>query len=732
MSSTTRQDRALMRQRGAGARNVAKAEFGLDFGFSNNRQERQQMRQRGAASRKIDNVDFGISFPSSARSRRSTTKTPQSRRSSSRQPSVTPAENSRRSREPSTAPASTQTPSETQRQRGVVSASSEYSSKRRRISQATETPAQSTRTPDVRSTRSSTRRQARNSIFPIAEDREAHEPPETVRREVVTPRLRVESPLFVPQDDAEKENDAPDNSVPAKISDSNASRRTSRRRTRSSILLEEKGTPSAGVFEETGRDSSLLEAGPRTEHTKGVDTEQLGVSRSPIGSATGLSHSSGPAADEEDNVSHQQLAGSDIELDDADVSNADHDIPPSQDTADAAQNTSRYDNAPAKKSRRKRKSVNLVRKRRSSTTKHNRLNQTEQSLTHDTSPQARVSIPPSTPALFAQPDKNGSTARREAPTPVDESPASPRRNLAHQEAAEEEEDNTYAPESSVEPETPAPPKRGPRKEKRQSGRTQERHQPRQQQQKKTKATFPILTHRLTNTSKLPTIAEEEEGGEEEETDDESGQKEGAVGSALTMGPDRSQVNAVDVLAQICRETVENMIERLTSNLNNSNDDRNRRRTTSKTKRSALEAFGRDLDDELFDMSEALENRISLEARVRKSKRTKASLQAEWLEIRKQRERIALRCDAVRKRNWESEADARRKWRLSEAARRAELELSRESPHGSDDGRTAGTEFMLRSVVNQISSASDRGGTLERVRRFNSQLETLASFLERGA
>lgn len=536
-----------------------------------------------------------------------------------------------------------------------------------------------------------------------------------MRYEVGAPRPRDDSPLFVPQGDAEKENDVPDSAVLAKITDRTASRRTSRRRTRSSILLEENGDSTHGVLEdETGRDGPLIEAGPSPEHQKGLDIEQPSVEGSTVGSATSPDLSLAPTA-EEDGVRNQQLADSDVELDDANASNADYEIPPSQGTTGAVQSASRDDEAPiapAKKARRKRKSVNLIRKKRSSTAQPNRLNQIEQSMTYDTSSQVRTSIPPSTPALSAQPTKNGSKTRRKAPT-LDETPASPRRNPAHQEAAEEEEDNTYAPESSIEPETPAPPKRGPRKDRRQSGQTQGRDQPRQQ--KKSKATFPILTHRLTNTSKLPAIPEVGE------TDDESGEKDDTVGNTL-VGADRGQVNAVDVLAQICRETIENMIERLSSNTNRD------RRATLKTKRSALEAFGRDLDDELFDMSEALENRISLEARVRKSKRDKASLQAEWLEIRKERERIALRCDAVRRRNWESEADARRKWHLSEAARRAELE----SAQGVPEGEYTGTEFMLRSVVNEVSCASDRGGILERVRSFNAQLESLASFLESGA
>lgn len=65
MASQNRQERQLMRQRGAGfvilqhgavempltvfrGRNVAGIDFGLNVGFGGSRQDRQQMRQRGA------------------------------------------------------------------------------------------------------------------------------------------------------------------------------------------------------------------------------------------------------------------------------------------------------------------------------------------------------------------------------------------------------------------------------------------------------------------------------------------------------------------------------------------------------------------------------------------------------------------------------------------------------------------------------------------------------------
>lgn len=208
---------------------------------------------------------------------------------------------------------------------------------------------------------------------------------------------------------------------------------------------------------------------------------------------------------------------------------------------------------------------------------------------------------------------------------------------------------------------------------------------------------------------LPTIPEAEDSAEEAEVD-QNVPKEAVA--------ERTQPNAVDILAQICRETISSLMERMSENIQSSE------RSTVKNKRSALEAFGEDLNDELFEMSEAVENRINLEARVRRSKREKAGLQAEWIELRREREQIALKCDAVRRRHWESENEAREKWALSEAAKRVEHEIERDSAEEDE-----GLEFFLRNVTDIVSCQSSRGGILGMIKSFNSQLEHMATFLE---
>ncbi|KEF51424.1 uncharacterized protein A1O9_12573 [Exophiala aquamarina CBS 119918] len=274
-------------------------------------------------------------------------------------------------------------------------------------------------------------------------------------------------------------------------------------------------------------------------------------------------------------------------------------------------------------------------------------------------------------------------------------------------AMEDEGDETYIQGASPEPKTPASNRKlsKPRAKPGNPRINQVRAR-----RKSIRPTFPILTHRLTNIPTLPTINEENDH-QSQIVDDER--------PTLDLPAERPQPNVVDVLAQICRETIANLLKNMSQNVQRSE------RTPVKIKQAALEAFGEDLDEELFQMSAALENRIDLEARVRKSKREKSSLQAEYIEIRKQREQIALKCDSVRRRHWECEQDAREKWNISEAARRVELDVDR-----AEEGPNEGIEFLLRSVTNNVSNLSDAGGILDNAKALNMQLEAMALLLER--
>ncbi|KIW96607.1 uncharacterized protein Z519_01998 [Cladophialophora bantiana CBS 173.52] len=631
MASNTRQDRALMRQRGAGSRTVAIADFGINFGLGDSRQERHQMRQRGAGSRKIYNVDFGISFPTP--SQRSSTKTPQSRRSTSRQPSNTP---SRRGRESTSARSTRQIsskrnstqlimpPPEPEPKSDVAHTRTRTrSTKRRKTSPAIDTP-----TPqlfmEIPRSRPTSLASLRNSsrTFTIAEDDDAG-----VSHAIIQAGEQHQtSPLFVPQEAREKENATPDDGG-------------------------SKGTVGSDL--QTTKSGRILFAPFFDE----IITE---------------SASEAPGLDDE---------GTDQALR----------------KDDTLQDSVRPGSSKQQK-RRRRRPLTLERRRRRSSTPSQPVNPSKEDSPPGVSSQTTSEHMPSA-AIMSLADRIAKYSKLTRPRKRAETPPSDPEQAPDQEG--EEEDDSYVEQSSPEVETPA----AGMKDKRKTRRRISRDGPAEVSEgKRGRSTFPILTHRLTSVPTLPTIHEDGEA---------------PFGDALAdVTNDRAPPNVVDVLAQICRETISNTIDRIAETTQPG------KRTALNNKRGALEAFGKDLDDELFAMSEAVENRINLEARVRKTKREKAALQAEYIELRTEREQVALKCDALRRRHWDCEEATRQKWTLSEAARRVEQELDRNMETGCDR-----FEFLIRSVTTAISSASGHGGILDRVKSFNAQLENMASALE---
>jgi hypothetical protein len=231
--------------------------------------------------------------------------------------------------------------------------------------------------------------------------------------------------------------------------------------------------------------------------------------------------------------------------------------------------------------------------------------------------------------------------------------------------------------------------------------------------KSSKSTFPILTHRMTNISALPTVAEEVED------DLCSAPDQSSLRNKFT---DRSAPNAIDVLAQICRETVATTISKLSTASTTSTRE-------VKRKRGALEAFSSEIDSRLLDMSVAIEHRLTMEARVKRARKAKADAQNEWMQVRQQREEIALKCDDIRARNQIMEADGKETYELSEQLHG--LEMVVEKPELDEEyGASEGLEYMLRSVAMTVSGAAGAGdGLLARVKEYNRQLERTALILE---
>lgn len=280
---------------------------------------------------------------------------------------------------------------------------------------------------------------------------------------------------------------------------------------------------------------------------------------------------------------------------------------------------------------------------------------------------------------------------------------------------DEDADDTFLPAEATPDPTPALRRAKQKQQKQQQQKTTHTRAPNSAaasrptgvQKRSRKSSFPILTHRMTNLHALPTISEVPE---EHQHDSDADELALPTTQATTT---RTTPNAVDVLAQVCREAIDSSISGVKT--------QSLPRADLTRRLAALESFRSTLDTRLFDLSQSLDQRLTMEARLRKMRREKAELQSRWLEIRRQRDQLDLRKDAVRRRHWEGEVLIRRKFEASQAAFAIEGVVDQESGEGD------GLELRLRQVANDVSS-EDGGGVLQTLKGFNAQLERLAGAL----
>lgn len=124
--------------------------------------------------------------------------------------------------------------------------------------------------------------------------------------------------------------------------------------------------------------------------------------------------------------------------------------------------------------------------------------------------------------------------------------------------------------------------------------------------------------------------------------------------ALTVPfPSRSGVNAVDVLGQMCEETVASALESLEQGALRAEEEGSvAERREYRTKLRAVEAWGEELRCKLMEVTISLDAEYAMRKRVRAAMREKIELRTELLRIRRERERVALRMDGVRIRHEE--------------------------------------------------------------------------------
>ncbi|KAF3480627.1 AT hook domain-containing protein [Arthroderma uncinatum] len=265
--------------------------------------------------------------------------------------------------------------------------------------------------------------------------------------------------------------------------------------------------------------------------------------------------------------------------------------------------------------------------------------------------------------------------------------------------------------------------------------TKQKGKGRQQKDKgETRSTVPVLVHRLANTSALHELSDEADSTRSSPEDG----RQPSPNETSSHHPQilsRSGVNAADVLSQICRETLEKTISTLESAIER---ESNRARQVEWTrKRKAVEAFGSELDGRLFEMSELLDSNFILAMRLKKEKKEVFTLRNQLMDLRKEREEIALRADEVRRRYSADENAKIEHGTINNALHDLQLAVDRSQKNagkGSVDSTNpfVGLEFLLRTVSQDVCSSSSNfhGGLLSQVKAFNSQLERTAALLDR--
>ncbi|KAF7532492.1 hypothetical protein G7054_g7924 [Neopestalotiopsis clavispora] len=195
---------------------------------------------------------------------------------------------------------------------------------------------------------------------------------------------------------------------------------------------------------------------------------------------------------------------------------------------------------------------------------------------------------------------------------------------------------------------------------------------------------------------------------------------------------RSGVNIIDVLAQICEDVIDTNLAILHEAANKTEDAATRKEY--RTKLRALEAFQQELGTRLLEHTIALDSLHALKKRVRSIQKEKLSLRNEIINIRAEKEQVALKIDAVRVQHEKESRQSLDQLNLSATMHDVELaiENGRQAPElGPREQKTAelaNLELIVSRVAGQVATQSGIGN-LKLIQEFNTFLERAAAVLE---
>ncbi|KAI5918330.1 hypothetical protein F4810DRAFT_595357 [Camillea tinctor] len=196
---------------------------------------------------------------------------------------------------------------------------------------------------------------------------------------------------------------------------------------------------------------------------------------------------------------------------------------------------------------------------------------------------------------------------------------------------------------------------------------------------------------------------------------------------------RSGVNVIDVLSQICDEVIEGSLESVHEAAVNAKDAGVKKEF--RTKLRALEAFQEELRTRLLEHTIALDTMHALKKRVRSVQKEKLALRTEILRIRAEREQVGLKMDAVRTRHETANEEIMHQLGLSSAMDDIELAIENGkqapelNPKEQKVAEIANLELLISKVAGQASDVGDGGGNLKQIKDFNAFLERAAAALE---
>lgn len=195
---------------------------------------------------------------------------------------------------------------------------------------------------------------------------------------------------------------------------------------------------------------------------------------------------------------------------------------------------------------------------------------------------------------------------------------------------------------------------------------------------------------------------------------------------------RSGVNAVDVLAQMCEELINSGLHKLQDTLDKAQDAAAKKELRVKLR--ALEAFQEELRTRFLEQTIALDALYALRKRVREAQKSKLHLRERIIQIRAEREQVALRMDAVRMKHEEDGKEALQNIKLSAAMHDVDLaiEQGRAAPDLSAKGQKvadlANLELLIERVREQTCGHLSGGGNLMCIKGFNAFLERAVAAL----